>query len=1143
MKRKIFSKLLMVALVIAAVGSFVSCKDYDDDINNLQKQIDAKAALSELTALQSTLDSKIAAAQSAATAAQAKADAAATKTSVDELKKALETAIADAKKAGTDAGTQAGTAIAAANKAQETADAAAAAAKKADEDAKAALADALKTIEETYQTKADAEKAVAGLSEAIAAVKETADAAFTKAEAEKLQEQVNNLKADLEAAVDEKIDEKIKEVNNAVASIDAIWTAVTDIDFAIVNPGNLVNLKYGIQNFTWKFGNKEKELQAYAAMKNPYQYTKGDSIIFENDFIVRATPTNADLSEAAIKLINTQGEDLDEFVNISVKKYEELYTRAGGETGLWIVSVSLKDDVKVADLQKAIHYNKSANTAAVYAIAVNNTEDAAAARFAATEFDLDIEAGPYVPVLAFNPIINGKFLTQIADRWDSGNKYVKAEDGTIERDLPELEWNQATKSGKFVAPVPAVDTTAVSSEFKMWQLEDNGRYSADGSTIMYVAEGDDIVIDFTALRGDIDRYYVLLDTYNAVESNPSEVNAWLGYKITGLDEVKKSTERLTIKIDDAEAVGDVIGFRIYATNYDGSLVDPDGKAFYVRYGDEKAIATTSIPVAFKAVVNDPTAIVAGGDPAVADWTEPELVLADAKLKDWNKTLNSHIAPFKLSDFAKNVNLDKFSGSVSVAYGETNEAVANVATKTTVTINYWLLKSDALAAGKVQLATNAGEVNYVLTSADYVGSWVDNKSASKANQIVLSDPDHHSQQIAKAALAISKIMPSAPEFTWVTGRAPVGGVLSIYPEPLTAAGGAIDYATATAAPAAQFNANQYGILASGLTVAQQANFALTIKKPNSATDTKNQGSIATADFTGTAISDIVPTYPTNTTAGYYANKVFKFNTNYAATCTYNYAGISISKFDKTASVAYEAPVGSPQVSAVKFVDRLDPTIQTYGWNSYTYYVGVNATSDPASTVANRVTKNSSKYFLVWGGVTTAKANAAVAAGTLCKFSNAIDYNAAGTGIALNATWPNIVSAGGNLWPLIWSNNSANLAVGANLLTQTSYTGALANANYATYILDAATPSRYAVKVVANGTQYYTGTLTSAALTLAQDAVVLPPTSNLDAKLYVYATDRFGLNLNTDWTAVADEDKMTPIATLDVKIFQNESYIEY
>ena len=32
MKRKIFSKLLMGAFLIASVSMFVSCKDYDDDI-------------------------------------------------------------------------------------------------------------------------------------------------------------------------------------------------------------------------------------------------------------------------------------------------------------------------------------------------------------------------------------------------------------------------------------------------------------------------------------------------------------------------------------------------------------------------------------------------------------------------------------------------------------------------------------------------------------------------------------------------------------------------------------------------------------------------------------------------------------------------------------------------------------------------------------------------------------------------------------------------------------------------------------------------------------------------------------------------------------------------------------------------------
>ena len=43
MKRKYFSALLMGALTIASVSTFTSCKDYDDDISNLQQQIDANA--------------------------------------------------------------------------------------------------------------------------------------------------------------------------------------------------------------------------------------------------------------------------------------------------------------------------------------------------------------------------------------------------------------------------------------------------------------------------------------------------------------------------------------------------------------------------------------------------------------------------------------------------------------------------------------------------------------------------------------------------------------------------------------------------------------------------------------------------------------------------------------------------------------------------------------------------------------------------------------------------------------------------------------------------------------------------------------------------------------------------------------------
>ena len=41
MKKKVFSALLLAAFAFMATSTITSCKDYDDDINNLQKQIDA----------------------------------------------------------------------------------------------------------------------------------------------------------------------------------------------------------------------------------------------------------------------------------------------------------------------------------------------------------------------------------------------------------------------------------------------------------------------------------------------------------------------------------------------------------------------------------------------------------------------------------------------------------------------------------------------------------------------------------------------------------------------------------------------------------------------------------------------------------------------------------------------------------------------------------------------------------------------------------------------------------------------------------------------------------------------------------------------------------------------------------------------
>ena len=52
MRKKYLSALLFGALLFASAGTFTSCKDYDDDINNLQEQINTiNTTLSELKAL------------------------------------------------------------------------------------------------------------------------------------------------------------------------------------------------------------------------------------------------------------------------------------------------------------------------------------------------------------------------------------------------------------------------------------------------------------------------------------------------------------------------------------------------------------------------------------------------------------------------------------------------------------------------------------------------------------------------------------------------------------------------------------------------------------------------------------------------------------------------------------------------------------------------------------------------------------------------------------------------------------------------------------------------------------------------------------------------------------------------------------
>ena len=56
MNKKYLSVILFGALMLGSTGTFTSCKDYDDDINNLQEQVDGIKA--DLEALQAQVDNR-----------------------------------------------------------------------------------------------------------------------------------------------------------------------------------------------------------------------------------------------------------------------------------------------------------------------------------------------------------------------------------------------------------------------------------------------------------------------------------------------------------------------------------------------------------------------------------------------------------------------------------------------------------------------------------------------------------------------------------------------------------------------------------------------------------------------------------------------------------------------------------------------------------------------------------------------------------------------------------------------------------------------------------------------------------------------------------------------------------------------------
>ena len=704
MNKRFLSTLLFGALFIASTSVFVSCKDYDDDISNLQKQIDKAALKSELTALQTQLTNASTNAETAMKNLEEKlAKQAAEQDATNaDLQKQIEAVKAAADAAAKDLAAKIEAAAKAAADAQNAADDAAEAAKAAKEAAEQAVAEAVAKLNEQNALLAKQ------LEQLGNQMKEYVTATELSKQIQELKDQIAHIDgaAEVTAAYRAAVDELYKAVTS-IELIDSFTGQVwendgvywywpyeaqgsqmtqtwynTDEDWYLwydASTGyhywgldhdnyseNLynniqINLTHGIVPWDSEFGNNElgyKDIDGNA--ENAYlpdgksfvKYTKGADIkSMKYALVVRANPVNADLKTSDIRLINSLGEDLSDFVTIGTpERYHALYTRSKQiNNGLWILPLEVKEGknidedafLKMTTVGGYLAGDPSLITNKImYAVAVNNTQETDAERYVISSYDVSFDYTKYEPANHFTFNVYNELNPQAPTSVnDIHNRYVgfwndpciygelqRIEDST---NNPELEWTWTTDDYPAPTPEPVKDNNGQNYQ-NGWNLWDGVGCSMEDvrwwNPLLPVGLNETFTIanieaySENGRKVDLDYMYVVLDKKNAVESAPSEINAWESYKIEGLNQ-SVPAKSISLKITDPRAKGDVIGFRVFAVNRDGSLVDPDGRAFYVLVTDKPANNSLSATV---------TATVAGN-------TDTSTKMNSEKL--WNNNLH------------------------------------------------------------------------------------------------------------------------------------------------------------------------------------------------------------------------------------------------------------------------------------------------------------------------------------------------------------------------------------------------------------------------------------------------------------------------------------------------------------------------
>ena len=667
MKRKYLSALLMGVLTLSSVSTFTSCKDYDDDISNLQGQIDKLATADQLSQKVAELQALISSNKSDITSLQSEL---AKKTTLDEVKAVLadyatKQYVNDADKTLQDAIDALKTGDIA--KLKEDVKAAQAAADKAAKDAEAANAEIVETLK-TLATKTElkdaadaAQKAIEALEsknaedlkKAQEAITETLKSYATNSDVEEgdkktlesLAETIKNASDALKQANDNKatlaavaeslgkgyskentVADAIKAIqaqigtpnkelgtlDTRLAAIESVLNGVKDDDTKLGLATKVTNIENKLKDIIGEYttmvtsvslvgsyhldvdamefydilrgkadlkfmsdnvaadltfgkGQKDDNGVVVPEATNQQTYKKGTPFNNETSIVVRVNPTNAELTKnTTIKLVDSKGRDLSDVLELGTpERFNTLLSRASAASGLWTIPVKVKAGVATDKIeQKVGGTGADKDNHVLYAVAIKNTatEKDAQDRYVTSTYDLTVQ---------------------------------KPTNFTAATSLKDVKiWSETTMGYDHAIT-----------------LDQNKKTTSDlGGAEVSAKNNEKINIDFSAYKDQIQYFYVVRDDSHVdSESGTSAINAWNSYKYTGLGQVVKADEGgvLTVDINKGQ-VGDEIGFRIFAVNYNGTLVPSTGDSFVVYVGEQQNQASVAGSINVTTVSNNAT---------------------------------------------------------------------------------------------------------------------------------------------------------------------------------------------------------------------------------------------------------------------------------------------------------------------------------------------------------------------------------------------------------------------------------------------------------------------------------------------------------------------------------------------------------